>query len=68
LLKALIQNNDILCWATTSISPLDISKGMTRRRPINLNTQSTAATIGLIEGFLAAGVDVTEVRADTANF
>ncbi len=62
LLEALIARKDILGWATNSISPHDISTGMLRKRPVNLNAQSTKATIDLISGFLEAGADITEVR------
>ncbi|KDN42845.1 ribonuclease H-like protein [Tilletiaria anomala UBC 951] len=66
LLEAL-KGNTNLAWATISISPQDISRGMTRRRPINLNAQSTQATVDLIAGFLEAGVDVTEIYVDTVG-
>ncbi len=49
------------------MSPQDISAGMLRRRPINLNAQSSAATVGLIQGVLDAGVDVTEIYVDTVG-
>lgn len=62
LLAALIQHPDQLGWATRTMSPQDISAGMLRRRPINLNTQSTEATVELISGVLASGVDISEVR------
>lgn len=35
---------------------------MLRKRPINLNLQSTEATIELISGVLTSGVDIAEVR------
>lgn len=61
LLAALINNPDNLGWATQSMSPQDISAGMLRRRPHNLNAQSTEATVLLISGVLESGVDVAEV-------
>lgn len=49
------------------MSPQDISAGMLRRRPHNLNAQSTEATVELISGVLESGVDVAEVSRD-ANY
>ncbi|PWN25997.1 ribonuclease H-like protein [Jaminaea rosea] len=67
LLAALIDNPDNLGWATQSMSPQDISAGMLRRRPHNLNAQSTEATVQLISGVLEAGVDVAEIFVDTVG-
>lgn len=61
LLAALIDNPEHLGWATRVMSPQDISAGMLRRRPHNLNAQSTEATVELISGVLEAGVDIAEV-------
>ena len=49
------------------MSPQDISAGMLRRRPHNLNAQSCDATVSLIQGVLDAGVDVTEIYVDTVG-
>ena len=49
-------------WAVRVMSPQDISAGMLRRRPHNLNAQSCDATVLLIQGVLDSGVDVTKVR------
>lgn len=44
------------------VAPQDISAGMLRRKPHNLNAQSCDATVMLIQGVLDSGVDVTHVR------
>lgn len=49
------------------MSPQDISAGMLRKRPFNLNTQSTEATVELISGVLEAGIDVSEIYVDTVG-
>lgn len=49
------------------LSPQDISAGMLRRRPYNLNAQSCDATVSLIQGVLDAGIDVTEIYVDTVG-
>lgn len=67
LLGSLISEGDHLGWAVRVMSPQDISAGMLRRRPVNLNAQSSQATVELIAGVLAAGVDVTEIYVDTVG-
>lgn len=67
LLSALIDHNENLGWSVRVMSPQDISAGMLRRRPINLNAQSSAATVSLIAGVLDKGVDVTEIYVDTVG-
>jgi ribonuclease H2 subunit A len=42
-------------------SPRDISSGMLRRPPVNLNKQSQDATILLIREVLQRGIELTEV-------
>lgn len=42
-------------------SPRDISSGMLRRPPVNLNKQSQDATILLIREVLQQGIELTEV-------
>ena len=42
-------------------SPRDISSGMLRRRPVNLNKQSQNATILLIREVIERGIELTEV-------
>ncbi|PWN52471.1 ribonuclease H-like protein [Violaceomyces palustris] len=67
LLEALIQRSDQLGWAIRALSPQDISSGMLRRRPNNLNAQSCQATVQLIANVLESGVDVTEIYVDTVG-
>ena len=49
------------------MSPQDISAGMLRRIPHNLNQQSCDATVHLIQGVLNSGVDVTKIFVDTVG-
>lgn len=49
------------------LSPQDISAGMLKRRPHNLNAQSSDATVHLIQGVLDAGVDITHIYVDTVG-
>ncbi|TKY87593.1 hypothetical protein EX895_003607 [Sporisorium graminicola] len=67
LLSALIDDSTHLGWAVRVMAPQDISAGMLRRRPVNLNAQSSAATVSLIAGVLESGVDVTEIYVDTVG-
>ncbi|SPO31524.1 related to 35 kDa ribonuclease H [Ustilago trichophora] len=67
LLSALMDDSSHLGWAVRVMSPQDISAGMLRRRPINLNAQSSQATVSLISGVLESGVDVTEIYVDTVG-
>ncbi|WFD34136.1 ribonuclease H [Malassezia cuniculi] len=67
LLAALIENHAQMGWAVRVMSPQDISAGMLRKRPHNLNAQSSDATVSLIQGVLDAGVDVTEIYVDTVG-
>lgn len=53
-------------WATTALSAQSISAGMLRLgAAYNLNAQAMDATVALIQGVLARGVDVREVYVDT---
>ncbi|PWN24200.1 ribonuclease HII, partial [Microstroma glucosiphilum] len=67
LLAALINHPDQLGWATQTMSPQDISAGMLRKRPFNLNQQSTEATVHLIHSILSSGVDISEIFVDTVG-
>ncbi|SPC66557.1 related to 35 kDa ribonuclease H [Ustilago sp. UG-2017b] len=67
LLSALVDHKQYLGWSVRVMSPQDISTGMLRRRPINLNAQSSQATVLLIAGVLEEGVDVTEIYVDTVG-
>lgn len=53
-------------WATTLLSARSIAAGMLHpSMPYNLNAQAMDATIALISGVLAQGVNVTTVYIDT---
>ncbi|KAL9933665.1 hypothetical protein V8E36_007323 [Tilletia maclaganii] len=65
LLRGLIENPDHIGWAVRVISPQDISAGMLRRHPYNLNSQALDATVELIQNVLDSGVDLTEIYVDT---
>ncbi|KAI0001416.1 ribonuclease H2 subunit A [Russula compacta] len=51
-------------WSVRVLSPRDISSGMLRRPPANLNKQSQDATILLIREVLRRGIQLTEVYVD----
>ncbi|KAF8486069.1 ribonuclease H2 subunit A [Russula ochroleuca] len=53
-----------LGWSVRVLSPRDISSGMLRRPPVNLNKQSQDATILLIREVLQRGIELTEVYVD----
>ncbi|KAI0163414.1 ribonuclease HII [Pestalotiopsis sp. NC0098] len=53
-------------WATSSLSARDIGAGMLRPTTMyNLNAQAMDATVALIRGVLARGVNVREIYVDT---
>lgn len=53
-------------WATTALSAQAIAAGMLRPgAAYNLNAQAMDATVALIQGVLARGVDLREVYVDT---
>jgi ribonuclease H2 subunit A len=52
-------------WATTALSARDISANMLRPATYNLNAQAMDATVALIQGVLARGVNVKEIYVDT---
>ena len=54
-------------WAIKSLSAQDISSGMLRPRPYNLNEQAYDATIEIIKGVIDRGVNVTEIYVDTVG-
>ncbi|AET40145.1 ribonuclease H2 catalytic subunit RNH201 Ecym_5390 [Eremothecium cymbalariae DBVPG len=67
-----IYNGDIdgIGYATTSITPFDISTGMLRYPPeqnYNLNEQAHDVTIGLIQKVLDAGVNISHIYVDTVG-
>lgn len=52
-------------WATRALSAQDISAHMLSPSVYNLNAQAMDATIDLIKGVLARGVNVTDIYIDT---
>lgn len=55
-------------WATAALSARDISAGMLRpSAAYNLNMQAMDATVALVRGVLARGVNVREVYVDTVG-
>jgi ribonuclease H2 subunit A len=52
-------------WATRSLSARDISAHMMQPAMYNLNAQAMDATIDLIKGVMAKGVNVKEIYIDT---
>ena len=62
------EQGDNLGWGVRVMSPADLSAGMNRRYPYNLNAQSHDATIGLISDVIKSGMNVTEVsRVDQVS-
>lgn len=58
--------HDSCGWATTSISAQDIAANMLKPTAVyNLNAQAMDATIELIKGVYAKGVNVQEIYVDT---
>ncbi|KAH8099935.1 ribonuclease H-like domain-containing protein [Cristinia sonorae] len=64
LLKTLSSDPDNLGWSVRVLCPQAISAGMLRRPPMNLNQQSQAATVHLIQEVLKSGIQLTEVYVD----
>ncbi|KAL1759350.1 ribonuclease H-like domain-containing protein [Schizophyllum commune] len=64
LLETLRSAPDVLGWAVRVISPQALSSGMLRRPPTNLNEQSRDATVMLIRGVLARGIQLSAVFVD----
>ncbi|UNI20186.1 Ribonuclease H [Purpureocillium takamizusanense] len=55
-------------WATASLSARDIAAGMLRpAAPYNLNAQAMDATVDLIKGVYARGVNVQHIYVDTVG-
>ncbi|KAF5367380.1 hypothetical protein D9758_003696 [Tetrapyrgos nigripes] len=64
LLETLQSDPSNLGWSVRVICPQDISSGMLKRPPINLNQQSQNATVSLIKDVLDKGIQLTEVYVD----
>ncbi|THV07439.1 ribonuclease H2 subunit A [Dendrothele bispora CBS 962.96] len=64
LLQTLQSDPTNLAWSVRVICPQDISSGMLKRPPINLNQQSQDATVSLIKNVLDKGIQLSEVYVD----
>ncbi|GAA99968.1 uncharacterized protein L969DRAFT_53476 [Mixia osmundae IAM 14324] len=60
-------SSDNLEWAVRVMSPFDISRGMLRKTPYNLNAQSHDATIMLIRDVIQMGYNIAEAYIDTVG-
>ncbi|KAK9473566.1 ribonuclease HII-domain-containing protein [Dipodascopsis tothii] len=73
LLERMCDSSDLaghIGWTTRTMSARDISAGMLRaqqRGSSNLNEQAHDATIALIRGVAAAGVNIAEIYVDTVG-
>ncbi|EIM21266.1 ribonuclease HII [Wallemia mellicola CBS 633.66] len=67
LLDKLISLSDQLAWSVRVMSPQDISAGMLKKVPYNLNAQSHDATFSLINDVIAKGVQLEHVYVDTVG-
>ncbi|KAF8917397.1 ribonuclease H-like domain-containing protein [Mucidula mucida] len=64
LYETLSSHSENLAWAVRVLSPQDISAGMLKGTPINLNQQSKEATILLIREVLDKGINLSEIYVD----
>ncbi|GAA6058807.1 hypothetical protein JCM10212_001923 [Sporobolomyces blumeae] len=67
LFKTIIEHEKDVKYAVTVMSPNDISMGMLRRVPYNLNAQSHDCTINLIREVVDRGYNVKECYVDTVG-
>jgi len=67
LLDKVLTNDDYLGWAVHILSPSYISTSMYKRGKYNLNTMSHDTAIGLVQGAIDRGVNVSEVYVDTVG-
>ncbi|GJN93548.1 hypothetical protein Rhopal_006605-T1 [Rhodotorula paludigena] len=67
LFKDILQHKDDVKYAVTVMSPADISMGMLRKQPYNLNAQSHDVTINLIREVVERGYNVKECYVDTVG-
>ncbi|GAA5891599.1 hypothetical protein JCM6882_004524 [Rhodosporidiobolus microsporus] len=67
LFKVIIDHGEDVKYAVRVMSPNDISMGMLRRTPYNLNAQSHDATINLIREVVEKGYQVKEAYVDTVG-
>ncbi|KAK2588489.1 hypothetical protein KPH14_004472 [Odynerus spinipes] len=61
------EENDKIGWAVEAISPNSIANSMYRRCKISLNEVSMISAIGLIEGAIQAGVNISKIYVDTVG-
>ncbi|KAL5634801.1 hypothetical protein ACGC1H_002737 [Rhizoctonia solani] len=64
LLETLASDPEHLAWSVRVLAPQDISSGMLRHPPTNLNEQSKQATVSLIRDVIASGIDIAEIYVD----
>ncbi|GAA5903678.1 hypothetical protein JCM8208_003657 [Rhodotorula glutinis] len=67
LFKDMLEHADDVKYAATVMSPADISMGMLRKTPYNLNAQSHDVTIQLIREVVERGYHVKECYVDTVG-
>ncbi|BGP19115.1 hypothetical protein JCM10213_008038 [Rhodosporidiobolus nylandii] len=67
LFKVILEHKEDVKYACTVMSPGDISAGMLRRTPYNLNAQSHDCTINLIREVLEKGYNLKECYVDTVG-
>ncbi|GAA5873631.1 hypothetical protein JCM3774_004996 [Rhodotorula dairenensis] len=67
LFKQMLEHGDEVKYAATIMSPSDISMGMLRKTPYNLNAQSHDCTINLIREVCERGYKLKECYVDTVG-
>ncbi|GAA6025505.1 hypothetical protein JCM8202_001973 [Rhodotorula sphaerocarpa] len=67
LFKQMLDHADEVKYAATVMSPHDISLGMLRKTPYNLNAQSHDCTINLIREVCDRGYNIKECYVDTVG-
>ncbi|SCV70392.1 BQ2448_1786 [Microbotryum intermedium] len=67
LLEVIINDAKNVHYACTVMSAHDISRGMLRRTPYNLNAQSHDVTINLIKDVIDRGYNITQAFIDTVG-
>ncbi|GAA5984919.1 hypothetical protein JCM10908_002451 [Rhodotorula pacifica] len=67
LFKQMLEHGEDVKYAATIMSPNDISMGMLRKTPYNLNAQSHDCTINLIREVCDRGYKIKECYVDTVG-
>ncbi|GAA5975547.1 hypothetical protein JCM5350_002644 [Sporobolomyces pararoseus] len=67
LFKSIIEHEKDVKYSVTVMSPNDISMGMLRRIPYNLNAQSHDCTINLIREVVEKGYNIKQCFVDTVG-